>query len=142
MLDKANSRDFNGFLRLPTMKDASVNGFFSPIARPPATARASAPPRRLDGALFRKHITYKVIIRIRLSARGWRYMLEEWRLVGRLNDLTKGAKYVLDDTGYCRSVRRHGSHKLRVCRILTASATRGRGAGVLRVGVLGPRGAA
>ena len=67
-------------------------------------------------------------------------MLRERRSVGRLNDFIKGAKYVLDDTGYCRSVRRHGGHKLRVGRILIASATRGRDTGVLRVGVLGREG--
>jgi len=55
MLDKANSPDFNGFPRLPTMKDASVNRFCSPIARPPAKARASAPPRRLDRAFLRTY---------------------------------------------------------------------------------------
>lgn len=132
MLDKVNSRDFNGFPRLPTMKDASVNRFLSPFARPPAglSFRAASLGRRAS----LERIRYKVIIRIRLSARGWRYMLRERRSVGRLNDLIKGAKYVLDDTGYCRSVRRHGGHKLRVCPILIASA-------FLRVGVLGPRGA-
>jgi len=77
--------------------------------------RLTCAPRRLDGALL---TTYQVIIRIGLSGRGWRYMLRERRSVGCVNDLNKGAKYVLDDTGYCRSVRRHGGHKLRVGRIL------------------------
>jgi hypothetical protein len=51
MLGKANSRDFNGFPRLPTMKDASVNRFCSPIARPPAFRAAAS----LDGALLRTY---------------------------------------------------------------------------------------
>jgi hypothetical protein len=49
--DKANSRDFNGFRRSRAMREASVNRFMSPIARPPA-ALSYAPPRPFDGALF------------------------------------------------------------------------------------------
>ncbi len=71
-------------------------------------------------------------------------MIPERRSVGRQNDLIEGVKYVLDNTGYCRSVRRHGGHKLRVCRILIASAflrvdVLGREGGVCRQAIAAPR---
>jgi hypothetical protein len=43
--------------------------------------------------------------------------------VGCLNDIIKGEKDVLDDSGYRRSMHRHGSHELRVRRHLIVSAT-------------------
>src|SRR5271155_1696426 len=45
------------------------------------------------------------------------------RPVGCLSDFIKGAKDVLDDSGYRRSVHRHGGHDLRLRRYLIVSAT-------------------
>jgi hypothetical protein len=103
-------------------KDVSICLFCAPIGS--AAHDAELPRRRIawTPALLQP-IRYKVIIRIHLSASGRRYMLPQGWPVGRLNDIIKGEKDVLDDSGYRRSMHRHGSHELRVRRHLIVSAT-------------------
>jgi hypothetical protein len=71
MPDKANKRDFNCFPQFH--KGCFHLPLLAPTARRPARQGFSAPPLLLAATPFQPN-RYKVIIRIRLSAGGRRYI--------------------------------------------------------------------